>query len=876
MKRFLSLLLTVFIFFMYTTPVLAAGPDDAATQKLMQMAANAKPIELAFVFDGPSDKNKVVLEKFQKTITRSLLPDYKAQFPKDLIFTGDWTEKGAIAASDKALNSRARMVISLGYMSSNYYSDLKNKKKYVVTIDQYGLRDFGDKFFNPIQQMANDFTTFKVLVPDIKKTAILMNENYYKTKSDWDSVITRKLQEKKCDLNFVVVPVNTNISASLGKIPNDVDSVFVTSLYNLSTEQRKELYTTLTKKKLPTFSSVGKEDVDLGAMLGTSTMDVDKKLAEATSFNIHGVLHGNVVKNEKIPFYDDKVLFYNSDTGEELGYTPPLRLLNNSVTITHKQLPTYDLGALINTLDESNLDIARKNYLINAARRAVASAYLRYLPTLRLDLGYQTFNSSYAESYADIPTRVGAFTIGMDQILYSPDLVTNIIVKHKKLKFNKAEAALTKANTEYQTANLYIETLMMENMIKVQEEQVQEMRENLAIARVREKTGKCGYEEVLRWAGEVSEAEKKLLAMQADYKNLKVHINKLLNKDQKTDFTFKPLTANDPAFFTTDLHIIDHVRNPQKLGKFTDMLVQEVIYLSPETTKLKAAIAMKKAEISNYGQKFFMPNAKMSLEYTTQFDRHIPYESAGHNQLKAVTASAKANEAQALGMQNAASDAQAAAAAAGQAAAQQPGATDASIAAAQQSAYAQSMWSSTAGAVGAGSQAFANAWANSPYLGLDKNSMRFFIGAQWKPIEGGHKIAEIGRCKAELNELNAYLEEVNTEIEMQVRSVVNRAISKYFMIEKSYKAMFAQAENYQTVKAKYLLGEVPINQLADAQHLYFGAKIDALNSQYEFFKELIWVQRGLLSVNWVNASDEAKNWIKGVPAILPAEEDFTL
>ncbi len=56
------MLLAVFIFFMYTTPVMAAGANDAATQKLMQMAANAKPIELAFVFDGPSDKNKVVLE----------------------------------------------------------------------------------------------------------------------------------------------------------------------------------------------------------------------------------------------------------------------------------------------------------------------------------------------------------------------------------------------------------------------------------------------------------------------------------------------------------------------------------------------------------------------------------------------------------------------------------------------------------------------------------------------------------------------------------------------------------------------------------------------------------------------------------------------
>ena len=820
----------------------AVATQKAQAQQMQQMAAaakahlkpapDAKPIELAFVFDGPSDKNQQVLEKFQKTIKLQLLPDYIANFPKDLVFTGDWTEKGAIAASDKALASRARMVISLGYLSSNYYADKKDKKKYVVTIDQYGLRDFGDHFFNPVQQMTSDFTTFKVLNPNIQKTAILMNETYYKTKTNWDEYISKKLKEKKCDLSFVIIPVNSNITASLNKIPSDVDSVFVTPLYNLSSEQRKEMYNQLLAKKLPTFSSVGKEDVDLGAMLGTSTFDVDKKLAEATSFNIHGVLHGTAVKNEKIPFYDDKVIFYNSDTGEALGYSAPLRLLNNSTVISHKQVMTYDLNTLIQELDKGNLDMVRKKYLIDAARRSVASAYLRYLPTLRLDLGYQTYNSGYATSYANVPTNVGAFTIGMDQILYSPDLVTNIIVKHKKLKFDKAESDLTKANTEYQVANLYIETLMLGNMIKIQEEYVQETRENLAMARVREKTGKSGYEEVFRWAGEVSEAEKKLLMMQADYKNLKLQISKLLNKNQKEDFSFKPLTANDPAFFSSDLHIIDHVRNPQKLGQFTDMLVQEVQYLSPETTKLKAAIAMKKAEMSNYGQKFFMPNAKMSLEYQTQFGRKLPYEYEGHNQLigsKAALAGAQGAIAELSG------------APAGTAAAMMQGAA-----------------------------------ANSPYLGLDQQSFRFFIGAQWKPIEGGHKFAEIARCKAELNELNAYLEEVNNEIEMQVRTVVNRAISKYFMIEKSYKAMFAEAENYDMVKAKYLRGEIPVNQLADAHDLYFKAKVDATNSQYEFFKELIWVQRGLLSVNWIQATDEAKKWINNIPSILPAEPDFSL
>ena len=807
------------------------------TGKQQVIPASAKKIELAFVFDGKSDKNEEVLKVFQKIIARSLLPEYNAQFPQDLVFTGDWTEAGAKAVSEKALMSRARMVISLGYMSSVYYSEKKNKNKYVVTIDQYGLRDFGDKFFNPIQQMTNDFVTFKKLVPEISHAAILMNESYYKTNKDWNSLISRKLKEKNCDLNFTVIPVSTNIDASLSKMPSGVNAVFVTPLYNLNTSQRKELYQYINNKKLPSFSSVGKEDVNLGAMLGTSTFDVDKKLAEATSFNIHGVLHGNAVKNEKIPFYDDKVIFYNSDTGESVGYVPPLRLLNNATTISHKQLPVYDLGLLLNSLDETNLDIARKKFLISAARRSVASAYMRYLPTVRIDLGYQNYNSGYANSYADVPKHVGLFTVALDQVIYSPDLVSNIILKHKKLKFDKAEHALTKANMEYQTAQLYIDTLMLENMIKIQEESVQETRENLAIARVREKTGKCGYEEVLRWAGEVSEAEKRLLNMQADYKNIKIQINKLLNKDQKTEFTFKPLTANDSAFFTTDLHIIDHVRNPQKLGRFTDMLVQEVAYLSPETSKLKAAIAMKKVEMGNYAQKFILPNAKISLEHSRQFDRSLPYEDMGHQQLKAVNASTRASGTQAA-------------------------------------VLSQTHDPVTAMAMGA--QAFQNGWNSSPWLSLDKSSTRLLLAAEWKPIEGGHKIAEIARCKAELNELKAYLEEVNAEIEMQVRSVVNRAISKYFVIEKSYKAMFAQSENYQTVKAKYLRGEVPINQIADAQNLYFAAKLDAMNSQYEFFKELIWVQRGLLSVNWQNASDEAKKWILAVPNELPAEEDFSL
>src|SRR5574344_1024051 len=465
MKKIISTLLTFLTFFMYSNCALALDeialnemPKQQTTQlqakkmqaqnpmiqkQKIQYLPNARPITLAFVFDGPAEKNKQIEATFKQTITRSLAPNYRAVFDSKLIFVGNWTEKGAKIRSEEALASNATMVISTGYFTSSYMKSLKNKKKFVVTIDQYGLRDLGQGFFNPVQQSVSDFVLFKKLIPNQKKTAILINENFYKSRNDWDHIVASKMKEKDFDMDFVLIPVNSNISASLAKIPSDVDTVFATPLFNLSVEQRQELYSELNQKKIPTFSSLGKEDVALGALLGTSTPDVDRKLAEATSFNIHGVLHGMKVKPEQIPFYEDKVIFINTDTADSLGYVPPLRFLNNAQVITSKKPEMYELTYIFNKLAQDNKTIERQKYLVRAARRASISSVFRYLPILRLDLGYHTYYDDYGQSYNEGPSRAGQFVVAMDQVLYSPDLVTNILVKNKKLKFLISEELFT-------------------------------------------------------------------------------------------------------------------------------------------------------------------------------------------------------------------------------------------------------------------------------------------------------------------------------------------------------------------------------------------------------------------------------------------------
>ena len=799
MKKFLGVLLALSVILFNAESVFAVqAVSISKQQKPVVYNKNARTIKYAFVFDGPSDKNTEVLNMFKTTITKSTAPDYKAEFPQNLVFTGNWTKESVKQISDKALNSEAQMVVSLGYLSTKYYNNLNEKKKFVITIDQYGLRDFGDNFFNPVSQSVKGVYAFQKLV-NFKKIAVLMNENYYNTRNDWHAFLEPKLK----GINFVIIPATKEIDKTFAKIPKDVDAVVLTPLFNLSQDERKHLVRHLNELKIPSFSTLGKEDVELGVLLGSGAYDLDRKVAEATSFNIKGALKGEVKKFDKIMFYEDEVFYINADTAELIGYEPHLRIMNNAEIISHKKPKMYDLSAVFDTLEKQNLDIERKRLLVKAAKRSAVSAALKYLPTFGVTLGYQQYNEDFADSARLLyPEKTGILQLGLEQVIYSPALVTNILVKKKKLDFEKAEQFMTEQNMGIDIATTYIDTLMLRNAIAIQEEYVKETREILAIARVRQQMGKCGQEEVMRWASQLNINEQKLLSMNAEYKNLKIAINKILYQDQRENFELVPLTAMDPAFYTKDINIIDYVSTPQALEKFTEMLVERAFEVAPELSKLKAAIKMKEYERNMYYQKFILPDAKLTYTYTSMMNRE----------------------------------------------------------------YTRPMSVSL------------------PVPGLppvvipssDATNAQLGIFAQWKPFEGGTKVAEIMRIEAEKAELMRYQDEAKTEIELQIRDIINRAIASYFSIEKNYKAMYTSEENYRAVKSKYLTEDAPIAQIIDAQNVYLESKLQALNSQNKFFQQLVWVQRAICSINWANADEDSKKFIQKVKDTLEKRGDISL
>ena len=188
MKRIFTAMLAILLMGSYSCPMAFAVQEVKKPASKTAKANVSKPkLEIAFVFDSNAEKTNELVKQYKPIITKSLARDYKAVFSDDLIFKGNWTEASAIAAAKKALQSRARMIVCFGYWSGEYLKKA-NKTKNVITVDQYAIRSFSDKFFNPVQQSVNDFVVFQRLVPNMGKTAILMNERVYNTKKNWNDV----------------------------------------------------------------------------------------------------------------------------------------------------------------------------------------------------------------------------------------------------------------------------------------------------------------------------------------------------------------------------------------------------------------------------------------------------------------------------------------------------------------------------------------------------------------------------------------------------------------------------------------------------------------------------------------------------------------
>ena len=127
--------------------------------------------------------------------------------------------------------------------------------------------------------------------------------------------------------------------------------------------------------------------------------------------------------------------------------------------------------------------------------------------------------------------------------------------------------------------------------------------------------------------------------------------------------------------------------------------------------------------------------------------------------------------------------------------------------------------------------------------------------------EGGKRKHTVQRAKLTLHQLQAEIKDTKRSIEQNIRNSLRVVQVSKFSIKLKQRAQRAAQKNYDLVYDAYSNGSTGIIELIDAQNSKIIAKLNAVNSTYQFFIDLVKLQRSIGNIDFF--FDKEKNYLEG-------------
>ena len=98
---------------------------------------------------------------------------------------------------------------------------------------------------------------------------------------------------RKLDLSVDIVEVEGNVEAALASVPAHAEAVYLAPLIHLDSPAFARLLSGLNQRKLPTFSQLGRLDVERGVLAGTRPLDDFSRMGRRLAVMVQRILLGD-------------------------------------------------------------------------------------------------------------------------------------------------------------------------------------------------------------------------------------------------------------------------------------------------------------------------------------------------------------------------------------------------------------------------------------------------------------------------------------------------------------------------------------------------------------------------------------------------------
>jgi len=596
--------------------------------------AAPKRVTVGIVADGPWDLGHEIRDTFAAEIRALAGKDFDIAFPADKQRMADF-RPDSVQRELRALlaDPGVDVVVAMGLLAGTAAAREGNLAKpviapFVIDAELQGLprrgASSGKSNFTYLAtpwSLAGDLKTFRDIAPFAHAT-ILVERTYLEA--------LPKLRQSVADasaalgVELELVAVGDSVADAIAHIPERTEAVYLTPLVQLDSASFAALVAGLRDRRLPTFSQLGRLDVERGIMAGTRPRSDFQRMGRRLALSIQRVLRGEEAANLPVSLELGHELVLDMATVRAIDYWPTWEVITEA-ELLHRQAGggrKLTLGSVMREATLQNFDLAalRADVRVGAAQLRAVRAPL--LPQVEISTTGRIIDAdTAAASFGGQPELLWTGTASLSQILYSERGWSGLFSERHLQRSRRRQLDAAALDVARDAAVAYLGVLRTTNLERIERENLKVSRSNLELARTRLSLGAGGQAEVYRWQSQIARDRNNLIQASAQRNIAEIELNRVLARPSEDPFELADVGLAEPDLLSSQQELFALFADPRRFRLFREFMVREAAENSPELAGLEAALRANHQSLKSTRRSFFAPTVALQANLTQRFYR---------------------------------------------------------------------------------------------------------------------------------------------------------------------------------------------------------------------------------------------------------------
>jgi outer membrane protein TolC len=592
----------------------------------------AREVHVGVVVDGPSAREDISVESLKRAAAAVYGDDLTLTVAPQARLHGNWDMlalKAALARLEA--DPHVDVVVTLGFAASHLVAHQAQLPKPTIAacvldpaLQTFPLRGSTSgrhnfTYVTTVNRVDEQVDAFHRII-GFSHLAVLADPLALQVLPELQ-IKTRQLQAATGAV--IVLHPTQQLADAVADLPPGTDAVYVTPLMRLSGDDLRTLADQLIRRKLPSFSLLGRSEVEQGILLANSSdIDQAERLARRVALDIQRVVQGDDAANIEVAVPSERRLVVNMHTAQLIGFSPKWDDLTDAVQLAAEDSREHRSISLLEALNAaiSNNPTLRAAHLgadIAADQALVARSAL--LPSLAANTGLSRIDASHAT--AQFPQRTSEGGATGKLTLYSDSAWAGWSVSRHLAAAADEQAHQELLDTIQQTAGAYFGLLRAQAVTSVRRQNVENTRQNLETARAREGVGLSTRSDYLRSVAQMATVRQDLLTAEANERAAAVELGRLIHEESAKSIVTAEAGIDEPLNWIASPHTQKYLDTPAKWQVFQEFILTQAHEYSPEIRRVDELMAGQQREITSARRAFFIPDLVAVAVAADQFGR---------------------------------------------------------------------------------------------------------------------------------------------------------------------------------------------------------------------------------------------------------------